>query len=607
MIALVAMSTPALAAFGDANLTATVTPTLTPTEGDAITVTVTITNNLNTTLSNVQVIASQGSTEFGRFVVPTLRPGENFTGDISDTVRITNVLDNERGLLIQARNSQGNIFYAEMTIPGFKVLPKPPPPPVDYLTPAIIVGGGIGGVLVVFLVVRRKKLEAERIAAEAAAKAAVDARVKAEAAREAALMKKIAGKYPLEYYLRKRARLAILPPGGLTSAGVTVLQRKVILQKKIIFACPRCGTHKESQDAACPRCTVQDAADALKAQVRKHKGADLGDVGNLMQQAEFQLSYSSFDEAHDLIIQAQQVFKEIVAGGERTIKVKKLETITAAESHAKFLDLGLGTQHTVVDEAESEHDYEEREEYAHDSAHCPTCGHAMYGDLCAYCHFDEYAKLVGEAIASAAKVGADTVEPKDLLDRANKLREEGNKSSGSRYLNRARFLSKKHTQDYFVQKAEGMVDYARTLMIAGEEDGMTADFGEAERLLEEADAKRQAGDAENAIAVIARAEDSINAALHALAKRVVIRRIDALAGELDSARSKGVPVAAAEAKLQTARASFDGGEFERARDEVDEARKALVSAGSGKTTCPKCGKPVQPTWTKCPSCATPLK
>jgi len=199
------------------------------------------------------------------------------------------------------------------------------------------------------------------------------------------------------------------------------------------------------------------------------------------------------------------------------------------------------------------------------------------------------------------------VEPRDLLDRGKKMREEGNKSTASRYLNRARYLAKKHAEDHFAAKAEGMIDYTRTLMLVGEEDGIQADFGDAQRLIDEADAKKQAGQSAEAIDLVKQAEDQIQEALHQMAKQVAIRRIDQASQGVDDARAKGVKVEAADKLLQKARASFDAGEFERARDETDGVRKAVEQAAQGKAACPKCGKPVQPTWARCPFCTTPLK
>lgn len=578
-----------------------------PLEGTTVYVNFTITNLVDANQTSLSLIVLQGNEQLASRPAIFLPPFGNISDNITFTARVPNVLNADRGLTLQVQRVTGTLV-GSLEFPTFRVTKKPDQVtslPVIPLAIGVAAAGGGAGFL---LLQRRKKADAARLAAEAAAKAEVERRVAAETARELAVTQKIHGKYPAEYYQRRRARLALLVPGGLTSSGLTVLARRVAEQKKIVYSCPRCGTHKESFEAACPRCSVQDGVEVLRAEVKKHRtGADFTDVGDLMQQAEFQLSYSSFEEAQLFVDQARAAFNEILAGGERTVRVKRIETITAGDKKPAILDLGLGTEHTTVDIEAEEHEYEAREAYARESAHCPTCGHAMYGDLCAYCNFDDYAKLAEDVIAQAAKAGAETVEPRDLLERGRKLREEDNKSTASRYLNRARYLAKKHLHDHLASKAEGMIDYARTLMLVGEEDGLTADFTEAEVTLGEADAKRAGGDAPAATELAAKAESQIHTALHALSKQVAIKRIDAASLEIDDARGKGTNVAAPEAKLKEARAAFDAGEFEKARDLGAEVKKALLDATKGKTTCPKCGKPVQPTWARCPFCTAPLK
>jgi len=491
---------------------------------------------------------------------------------------------------------------------GYDVKEKVKPQAELPIIPIAVGGAAVAG-LVIFLVMRnKKKAEEARIKAEAAAKKELEKRAAAEAARELAATQKVHGKYPAEYFYRRRLRLAVLVPSGMTSAGLNVLRLKVIEEKKVVYACPRCGTHKESFEAVCPRCTVVDAIEAMKGEVRKHKASgDLTDVNDLLQQADFQLSYSSFGEAQALVDQAKITFNEILTGSERTIKVKRIETISAADRKASVLDIGIGTEHTTVDTQHEEQEHEQREAYAQAAQHCPTCGHAMYGDLCAYCHFDDYARLVDDAIAAAAKAGAETVESRDLLERARKLREEDNKSTGSRYLNRARYLATVHLQTHLASKAEGMLDYARTLMLVGEEDGLTADFTAAQATLDEADAKRAAGDSAAAVELGARAENEIHTALTELTRRVAIKRMDESAAAIDEAQGKGITIAAPEAKLKEARAAFDAGEFDKARDLAGSVKNLVRDAARGKHVCPKCGKPVQPTWERCPYCTTQLR
>lgn len=606
LLAFVGVVLAAQAASASVTIVATVVPQ-NPTAGDTVTVNYTITNTDNTTYPNVVLSIQQGSQ------VAASRPGlnlvahTNVTGIVTFTAQEPNVLNKDRGLTLQVQTIT-NQPLGKQEFPLFYVSPKPVVQSQLPIIPiAIVAAGGVGAV--VFVMMRnKKKAEVARLAAEAAAKKALEQRAAAEAARELAATQKVHGKYPTEYFYRRRLRLAHMVPSGMTSAGLTVLQPKKIEVKQIVYSCQRCGTHKEAFDAPCPRCTVQDSIEATRAEVRKHKtGADLTDVGDLLQQAEFQLSYSSYGEAQALIDQAKLVFSEILAGGERTIKVKKVETISAADRKATVLDIGIGTEHTTVDTQAEEHEHETREAYAQAATNCPTCGHAMYGDLCAYCHFDDYAKLVEDAIAAAAKAGAETVEPRDLLERARKMREEDNKSTGSRYLNRARYLASTHLQTHLSSKAEGMLDYARTLMLVGEEDGLNADFTAAEATLAEADAKRAAGDVAAAVDLAATAESQIHTALGDLTKRVAIKRMDESAALIDEARGKGITVAAPDAKLKEARAAFDSGEFDKARDLAGAVKNLVRDAAKGKNVCPKCGKPVQPTWEKCPYCTTPLR
>ena len=596
---------PTAAAQNEVRVDGSVTP-IDPVEGDTVTVVANITNLQPVAQQNIVLSIQQGNTAVIQ------RSGINIPAHGSVNLTVTfvaktpTVLDRDAGLTLQVQEVIGTPLGTQH-FPTYHVRDAPIiNTPFPIVPIAALAGIAVAGVA--FMVMRQRKKEAlARMAAEAAAKAEVERRVKAETARELAVTQKIHGKYPAEYFLRRRARLAVFVPSGMTSAGLSVLQLKKAEEKKIIYSCPRCGTHKETFDAPCPRCTVQDTVEALRVEVRKHKtGADFGDVSNLLQQAEFQLSYSSFGEAQVLVDQAKLAFNEILGGGERTL-VKRLETISAGDHKPAILDLGLGTEHTLVDTAAEEQEHESREEYARDGAHCPTCGHAMYGALCAYCHFDDYAKLVEDAIAAAAKAGAETVEPRDLLERGRKTREEDNKSTGSRYLNRARYIAGKHLSDHLASKAEGMIDYARTLMIVGEEDGLTANLSQAEATLQEADAKKAAGDAAAAVELAERAENELHAALHELSKRVAIKRIDEGAKAVDDAREKGAIVALPDTKVKEARVAFDAGEFEKARDLAGEVGKLIQDATKGKSVCPKCGKPVQPTWPKCPFCTAPLR
>ena len=152
-----------------------------------------------------------------------------------------------------------------------------------------------------------------------------------------------------------------------------------------------------------------------------------------------------------------------------------------------------------------------------------------------------------------------------------------------------------------------MLDYARTLMLVGEEDGLTADFGAAEATLAEADGKRAGGDMGAAVDLASRAESEIHTALTELNKRVAIKRIDEVSASIDNAKATGTSVAAPDAKLKEARDAFNEGDFEKARDVAGVAKNLVRDATKGKTVCPKCGKPVQPTWEKCPFCTTPLR
>lgn len=595
------------AAQGEVHVNGSIIP-MDPTEGDLVRVNFTLTNLGSTALASVTVTVRQGNAQLGRLDGVALAANETRSLEITFIAALPGPVNADKPVTIQVTRLAGSVASGETTIAGFTVARKPVPVSTFPVLPVAVAGAAGGGAVVFLLLMRRRKADEARLAAEAAAKAGVEKRVAEETARELAVTQKIHGKYPAEYYQRRRSRLGVLIATGLTSSGQTVLARKVVEEKKIIYSCPRCGTHKESFEAPCPRCSVQDGVEALRAEIKKHRSAgDFTDVGDLLQQAEFQLSYSSFGEAHVLVDQARTLFGEILSGSERTVKVKKIETISAGDKKPAILDLGLGTEHTATDQAAEEHSYEEREEYARTGSHCPTCGHAMYGELCAYCHFDDYAKLVEDAIARAAKAGAETVEPRDLLERGRKMREEDNKSTASRYLNRARFVAQKHETDHLAAKAEGMLDYARTLMLVGEEDGFTADFAAAEATLGEADRKRSEGEMVAAIEFGAKAEGQIHEALHDLTKKVAIKRIDDVSKEIDDARGKGVNVAAPEAKLKAARAAFDGGDFEKARDEAAGVKKAIQDAAKGKAVCPKCGKPTQPTWARCPFCTAPLK
>jgi hypothetical protein len=610
-IALMAVALAGASASANVIVNATISP-LIPTEGQLVTINYTIVNLDNTTEQSLVVNFQTGNTIVGSGRGIPLGPAGAANGTVTGTVTfvatIPNPLDAGKGLTVQVQRAGSGTVLGSQPYGLYRVIPKPP---VVTTFPIVPVAGAViavVGVLLFLILRKRKQEEVARLAAEAAAKTEVERRVAAETARELAVTQKVHGKYPAEYFQRRRTRLAVLIPIGLTSAGLTVLQRKKFEEKKIIYSCPRCGTHKEAFDAPCPRCSVQDAVEVLRGEVKKHRtGADFTDVSNLLQQAEFQLSYSSFGEADALVSQARTAFQEILAGGERSVVVKRMETISAAQSKSTVQDLGLMTKHTTVDVVAEEQQHEGREDYARDSQHCPTCGHAMYGDLCAFCNFDDYAKLVEDAIAQGAKAGAETVEPRDLLERARKMREEDNKSIASRYLNRARFLAGKHLTDHLAAKAEGMIDYARTLMLVGDEDGFYADFGDVEATLARADEKKNSGEAAAAVALAAKAEDQINDALHALSKRVAIKRMDDAAKDIDDARGKGTNVKAPEAKLKEARAAFDEGEFERARDLAADVKKSLTAAAKGKEVCPKCGKPTQPTWARCPFCTTPLK
>ena len=416
-------------ASAELQLTANVTP-MDPQEGDEVTVNFTLVNTAPGTYQNILVNAQQGNAVVGS------RPGititvngtaqDHFSTVITYTAQKPGVIDADKGLTIQVQYVNGTTITSQH-FPFYRV--RPAPPKVEQF-PILPVAAAAAAVVVVVLLLflrNKKKAEEARLSAEAAAKKDLEKRAQQEAARELAATQKVHGKYPAEYFQRRRARLAAMVPSGMTSAGLSVLQYKKAEDKKIVYSCPRCGTHKDAFDAPCPRCSVQDGIESLRGEVKKHKtGADLSDVSDLLQQAEFQLSYSSYGEAQVLVDQAKISFNEILAGSERTVKVKKIETISAADRKATVLDLGLGTQHTTVDTAAEEHDYEAREAYAQAATHCPTCGHAIYGDLCAYCHFDDYAALVDQAIGAAAKGGAETVEPRDLLERARKLREEDN-------------------------------------------------------------------------------------------------------------------------------------------------------------------------------------
>lgn len=605
-LAAVAISAPA-AAQNEVQIDVLVEPIL-PQEGSTVSINMTLRNLTPANITQAELIIFHGNSEFQRYPALTIPANGTSVLNIATIARIPSVLDNTRGLIFVVQRP-GPIKLGEKLVPEYRVIPKPAPPST-FPVVQVGAGAGVGGVAIALLLLyRRRRAEEERIAAELAARAAVEERVAAEAAREAAATKKVGGKFPPEYYVRHRVRLAVLVPSGLTSGGETVLARREKEVKKVVYTCPRCGTQKDAFDAPCPRCSVQDGVDLLREEIRKHRagGADFSDVTNLLQQAEFQLSYSSFGEAQAFIDTAKKVFGEILSGGARVTKVKRLETITAADSVTKILDLGEAVKHTEIDLAKEEKEHEVREEYAREGTHCPTCGHAMYGDFCAYCNFDTYAGLVEEAIGAARIAGANVVEPANLLERGLKVREEGNKETASRYLNRARFLAKRSLEEHQATTADGMIDYARTMMLTTEEDGVTADFGEAERLMADAEAARASGRPGEAIELVKKAEVEIQQALHELAKGVAIKRIDSVARDIDDAKSKGVKTDPAEAKLKEAREAFDTGEFEHARDLVEDVRRALAGAAEGKQKCPKCGKPVQPTWARCPFCTTPLK
>lgn len=604
---LLALALPAVSAAPEVEVSGTVTPEHVS-ERDPVYVNLSIRNISPTAWPSLSVVVRQGNTLLGRQDGVALAVNETKDIPIVFFAGLVSPLDADKNVTVQVTRGGGLITSGAATLPRLVVDKKSVPAQTFPVVPVVGAAAAGGGAVVVLLLMRRRKEEAARLAAEAGAKAAVEKRVAEETARELAVTQKIHGKYPAEYFQRRRSRLGVLNATGLTSSGQTVLARKVAEVKKIIFSCPRCGTHKEAFDAACPRCSVQDGVEYLRSEIKKHRSAgDFSDVGDLLQQAEFQLSYSSFGEAQVMVDQARTLFSEILTGAERTVKVKRIETISASDGKPPVLDLGLGTEHTLTDQVAEEQSYESREEYARDGSLCPTCGHSMLGDLCAYCHFDDYVKVVEDAIARAAKAGAETVEPRDLLERAGKMREQDNKSTASRYLNRARFIAKKHETDHLAAKAEGMLDYARTLMLVGEEDGLSADFGAADVTMAQADGKKAAGQMDLAIELGAKAEGEIHVALHDLAKRVAIKRIDQVSKEIDEARGKGVKVADPEAKLKSARGSFDSGDFEKARDEAGAVRKALEGAAKGKAVCPKCGKPTQPTWARCPFCTTPLK
>jgi hypothetical protein len=581
---------------------------ITATYGEDVYLRIWLNNTQERYYNSTSVIIKHGNADVQRRDSVVHTP--NGTQELNITFKCIQVttVDNNQGLHVTVVTTTQ--LLGTLDIDSYRCNPPVGPPPTDYTIPALVailgVGGGLGG----FLLLKRRKAEAERQAAEAAARAEVEARVKAEQEREAALLKKIAGKNPPEYYVRRRQRLAVLVPAGLTSSGITILAKEkelVVTEKIQIIACQRCGTKKDTWESPCPRCTVTDGIDAMKAQVRQAKGADMADVNDLIKQAEFQLSYSDYDKCNDLLATAQKVFTEILSGGERTTVVKKIETITASQAAPKVLDIGIKTEHTEVDFAAEEREHEAREEYTQLGAVCPDCGHAMYGDLCAFDNFDDYQRLAQEATDKAEAGGADTRDSRDLLERATRMREEGHKDTGARYLNRARFLAVTGLSTHLAGRAEGMIDYARVLMMSGEEDGVAADFAEAEQLINEADAARLAGDPQEAIRLVTDAENRIQEALRNMARHVAIKRIDAVSAEIDEARGKGISVQAAEERLKEARATFDDGEFEAARDAATTARKALEEAAKGKTQCPKCHKPVQPTWARCPFCTTPLR
>ena len=601
----------AIAQSGSAAITVSleveITP-LNPMEGDVVSVNYTITNLVNQTQQNIIFTVRNGNNVVSQRSGLNLPALGNISGTAPFTATLPSAVNRGQGLTVLVETVMLTPLSNATQYPTYTVRERAVAPPQFPIIP-IAAGGAAAAGIVVFLMMRnKKKAETARLAAEASAKAALEKRAAAEAARELAATQKVHGKYPAEYFYRRRLRLATLVPSSMTSAGLPVLQPKKIEEKKVVYSCQRCGTHKESFEAPCPRCSVQDGIDAMKGEVKKHRtGADLSDVNDLLQQAEFQLSYSSYGEAQVMVDQAKTLFNEILTGAERTVVVKKIETITASDRKATVLDIGIGTEHTTVDTAAEEQEHEQREAYAQAASHCPTCGHAIYGDLCAYCHFDDYAALVQSAIDAAAKAGAETVEPRDLLERARKMREEDNKSTASRYLNRARHMAILHTNAHLASKAEGMIDYARTLMLVGEEDGLNADFAAAEATIAEADAKRLSGDTAAAVDLAARAESEIHVALAELTKRVAIKRIDESAAQIDEAQSKGIPVAAPEAKLKEARAAFDAGDFEKARDLAGTVKNLVRDAAKGKNVCPKCGKPVQPTWDRCPFCTAQLR
>ncbi len=577
--------------------------------GDEVWLNLTINNTQDRYYNSTSLIVNHGNALVTRRDAVTHTPLGVIHVNMTFTAIAVTAVDNRAGIRISIVTAAGQLL-GEQSVDVYRVFPRPAPPPPDILTPLAIAGAaaaaGIGG----FLYLKRRKETAARLAAEAAVRAHVEARVKAEQEREATLLRKIAGKNPPEYYVRRRKRLAVMVPAGLSSSGITILSKEKpleVTEKIQIIACDRCGTHKETWEAPCPRCPITDGIDALKAQLRKGKGLDVSDVNDLMQQAEFQLSYSDYQKATKLLATARTVFAEILAGGERKTVVKRIEKISAADAAPKVLDIGIKTEHAEVDLAAEEKQHEAREEYAQLGQGCPDCGHAMYGDLCAFDNLDEYTKLVREAIDKAEAGGAETADPRDLLGRSRRMREENHKDTAARYLNRARYLAVNGLMSHQSARAEGMIEYARVLMMAGEEDGVSADFAGSEAIINQADEAWQAGDPEKAVALVTEAENRIQEALHDMARHVAIKRIDVVAAEIDEARAKGLKVEAAEERLKDARSTFDDGEFEAARDAATTARKALEQAAKGKTECPKCHKPVQPTWARCPFCTTQLR
>ncbi|HEX9710383.1 MAG TPA: hypothetical protein VGB42_10525 [Candidatus Thermoplasmatota archaeon] len=579
--------------------------------GDDVRLVLWLNNTQDRFYNSTSVIIKHGNTDLQRLDAIVHTPLGSRVLNITFVAKDVTPVDNTQGLHITVVQFGGaGTLLGAADIDVFMVQKPIGPLPPDYATPAAIGIGVAAAGVIGFLYMKKRKEDAARHAAEAAARAEIEARVKAEQEREAALLKKIAGKNPPEYYVRRRQRLALMVPAGLSSSGITILAKEkplVVTEKIQVISCQRCGTQKADWDAPCPRCTITDAIDALKAEVRKARGHDFSDVSGLIQQAEFQLSYSDYEKCNDLMATARTVFAEILSGGERKTVVKKMETISAAQAGPKVLDIGIKDEHTATDFAAEERDHEAREEYAQLGNACPDCGHAMYGDLCAYDNFDQYTGIASESVEKAGAGGADTADARDLLERAARMREDGHKDTASRYLNRARYLAVTGLRDHLNARADGMIDYARVLMLAGEEDGVAADFAGADALINEADSARAAGDPETAIRLVAEAENRIQEALHDMARHVAIRRIDVVAAEIDEARAKGLNVETAEERLKEARSTFDDGEFEAARDTATTARKALEEAAKGKSECPKCHKPVQPTWARCPFCTTPLR